>query len=72
MKHAAHWARDACCGNCCTSTLAVACTLGILLLSTVMTYHYGKGQYAYAEYSPEQWMEIGPRLCEQLLYRQLN
>ena len=70
MKHAAHWARDSV-----LRKLPHFHSGGSMYFGhppeglTVMTYHYGKGQYAYAEYSPEQWMEIGPRLCEQLLYK---
>ena len=73
MKHAAHWARDSV-----LRKLPHFHSGGSMYFGhppeglTVMTYHYGKGQYAYAEYSPEQWMEIGPRLCEQLLYKTVN
>ena len=60
MCHAAHWARDSV-----LRKLPHFHSGGSMYFGhppeglTVMTYHYGKGQYAYADYSPEQWMEIG-------------
>ena len=70
INHAAHWARDSV-----LRKLPHFHSGGGMYFGhppeglTVMTYHYGKGQYAYAEYTPDQWAEIGPRLCEQLLYK---